>query len=1173
MGKTVKKILGFALAFVAIVFTFGAGTGFAAALINFSASILIAAGMTFVPMWLAVTVGGLILGGGMVLLSELAKPKLPNGNELSQQRLNKRLEPEAFRKILFGETAAACDIRYWETWGKDNKNYDEVLAVATHKIASFGQLWLEEEDVNFDGSGINTDSYGAALKWFGITEGAGGVGPVLGESGALWNPGTSKKTRMTGLAYFVLRYSYDQDKFPQGFPSRYTQVAKGALVYDPRLDSTRGGEGTHRADDQTTWSYTSGRMLVEGTSSDPQLYSPSGLTIDGSVYNKVKIRIKLVSGTPTGNAQLFYSTSGHSWSASYVKTITLPTLSAGDWTELEFDMSNLTAGGTDWITNTITRIRFDPTTVDGVDWEIDWVAVEDADGNNILLYQFGSTVDGWSGTNATITQTGRDIGRNPALQALWYLLGWRITDPTDSEHITLVAGMGVDPEDIDFATFIQAANDCETEGYFCDCALSTGDSHETNIQMIEASCAGKMLDTGGLYSFHVNVDDTAAVAVAFDENDIVGPVEWIPKSGIKDNFQTIEGTFTDPSSLYQQRSYPAVTDAAYLAADGFERSTSANFQSVQDHEQAQKLARLILNQNRFQGVFRAPFNMKAMLAKNWSVITLTFGRYAFSSKLFRVVAYELSPEGSIALSLRELHASIWTPGSVTELPAPSVGSTFNPRDKIAVTGDSASALTIVGGEGAATDHFVDGVLVEWDDPGSICQRTDIQYRRAGDTDWIEAPPAVRQAVQQILTTTLSLTAYEIRLRHISIYGVVGDWSSPVLEVTTGNDAGSATIAETRYKRSVAPPSTPTGNDPSGWTIAQPTGTDALWASTVQRAPSGVAISLWSTPNLLTNPNARGVYGAGTTYYQFDSVTYNGGTYLCIVSSTTGNAPSGTADANGYWSVIAAPGTPGTPGDPPAGFTATIDLTSTSAGVNLRTLANANGYTGLSDATITFEVESGVTVTGIAGDGGAAGGIAVDTGTWPTGDYTITLSLVVKSGGKIYGGGGTGGVAEAWGATIGGDAVYARVPISVECQTGGEIKGGGGGGGMGGSWMITGLPDPETGEVFVTFEPGGSGGGGFPNGEGTYGGASDGTTSGGGAGQSGGAVGGDRVTGNGGAGGNAATAGTTGSVATGTESARRTKTSPGVGAAAGYAVRKNGYTVPVTGSGTITGTQA
>ena len=264
-----------------------------------------------------------------------------------------------------------------------------------------------------------------------------------------------------------------------------------------------------------------------------------------------------------------------------------------------------------------------------------------------------------------------------------------------------------------------------------------------------------------------------------------------------------------------------------------------------------------------------------------------------------------------------------------------------------------------------------------------------------------------------------------------------------------------------------------------------------------------------------------------------------------------------------------------------GFNQTIQITGTGP-VNLRTLANNAGYNGAQNATIIFQLGSGGTISGNSGAANANGGHAIDTGTWPSGGFAISLTLQVS--GKAYGGGGGGGTGAGGGPGLqgrtGGDAIYCQENLTVVVNTGGEVKAGGGGGGGGGSWsrtIIDGEGNPET-----TTWNGGGGGGGFPNGTGAPEGAADndvsnpganGTSSGGGNGGAGGtSTPSTRVNGTGGNGGGAAAVGASGANATGSGGIGTwTANSPGAAGQPGWAVRKNGKTVSVTNNGTISGT--
>lgn len=351
----------------------------------------------------------------------------------------------------------------------------------------------------------------------------------------------------------------------------------------------------------------------------------------------------------------------------------------------------------------------------------------------------------------------------------------------------------------------------------------------------------------------------------------------------------------------------------------------------------------------------------------------------------------------------------------------------------------------------------------------------------------------------------------------------------------------------KFKRQNAAPATPTGDNPAGWSDGVPAGTETLWLIRGTKTSAGALIGVWTTPRAISGITPRGAYAAATAYYTLNAVTYNGGTYVAIVD-TTGNAPSGTAEANAWWDVLAAPGAAGPPATPPGAFSATINLTS-GAAINLRTVADAAGYTGMSDATVTFKVPNGVTIRGLS-----SGGRGIDTGTWP-GGYTIALTLVIESGGIVDGGGGAGGSASGGDGNPGGDAIYVQHAVSggITINSGGTVRGGGGGGGASAGYLNT--PPLQQVSVDDPYVGGSGGGGGAPNGAGGSGES----------GQNGGADGTNGAAGTTSGGGAGAASGGTFATAGGSSS--------GLGGAAGFAVRKNGHAATVTNNGTMVGSAA
>ncbi len=118
-----------------------------------------------------------------------------------------------------------------------------------------------------------------------------------------------------------------------------------------------------------------GLIRVAASTADPTLVSPAGLSISGQLYDRVRARVRRIAGAGW-DGTVYYTTAGHGFASGFRKTIANPFLAPGsDWRVLEWDMSALTAGGTDWTTNTITRLRLDLGGNEADVFEVDWIAV------------------------------------------------------------------------------------------------------------------------------------------------------------------------------------------------------------------------------------------------------------------------------------------------------------------------------------------------------------------------------------------------------------------------------------------------------------------------------------------------------------------------------------------------------------------------------------------------------------------------------------------------------------------------------------------------------------------------------------------------------------------------------------------------------------------------------
>jgi hypothetical protein len=282
-----------------------------------------------------------------------------------------------------------------------------------------------------------------------------------------------------------------------------------------------------------------------------------------------------------------------------------------------------------------------------------------------------STVGGSGSMRATDQTTwawvSDDVGRNPALQLLWYLLGWRIQNPVTGTW-KLAVGLGLPVARIDLASFMAAANLCDesvalaaggTEPrYRSDGVLSEGDDPSLVFENLLSAMNGVLRDAGGKLVLDILHNDLGSPVVDLTADDVIGAFTWLQTPPIDQSFNTVRGQYVDASDtgLYQMVDYPDVT---LTSADGIDRAKTFNFALVQSASQAQRLAKTYLQRAQYPGTFTADFLASAWRCQVGSVVRLTFPALGFSTKLFRVVQHGISPSGICPMVLREEDASIY----------------------------------------------------------------------------------------------------------------------------------------------------------------------------------------------------------------------------------------------------------------------------------------------------------------------------------------------------------------------------------------------------------------------------------------------------------------------------------------------------------------------------------
>jgi hypothetical protein len=326
-------------------------------------------------------------------------------------------------------------------------------------------------------------------------------------------------------------------------------------------------------------------------------------------------------------------------------------------------------------------------------------------GQGALLYdpRLDSTVTGGSGAHRSDDQSTWGVGYspadsydNPALQVLWFLLGWKINGK-------LSVGSGVPAARIDMESFIEAANLCDEavtlaaggtqERYRSSGAGSDADDRMGILKNLLTACNGTLRDVNGRISLTVIKNDLADYVLDLADDDVLDDFQFQQTLGLTSTYNVVRGSYVDPSnnSLYQLVDYPEVS---LTSPDGIERVLSLDLGYVEDANRAQRIAKQALQRNQYRGTFQAVFSAKALGCEVGEIIRLSFEPLGWSNKLFRVTAKQIGMDGRVPLTLLEENAAIyaWDAEEVAAVTA-TAPTVYDPLNSPFILADVLAQLT------------------------------------------------------------------------------------------------------------------------------------------------------------------------------------------------------------------------------------------------------------------------------------------------------------------------------------------------------------------------------------------------------------------------------------------------------------------------------------------------
>jgi len=360
----------------------------------------------------------------------------------------------------------------------------------------------------------------------------------------------------------------------------------------------------------------------------------------------------------------------------------------------------------------------------------------------------------------------------------------------------LSSSYGLTDSAIDDVSFSAAANECDEnvtlngggteKRYALNGIVQANRSVGDVLGDMVTACAGTLFWGSGYWKLKAGAYSSPVKTLTLD--DLRSPIALDTRITMRDNFNTVRGTFVDASQGWISADYPGVTGAAFVTEDNGEQALlDLQLPFTTSSATAQRLAKLTLFRGREQMTFSADFSLDALDVEVGDIIGITNARYGFNAKEFEVVGWKFSSNQDagdlrVNLTLRETSAAAFNwnaeetaiTSNNTTLPSLSSGT--------AVTGLSVSD----GGSSVQTDGtIVNGLLASWTAPtNSFVSSYEIEW---GQTSSANRTTFVSDTTSALLSPVVDGVSYTVRVRSVSVSGFRGAYSS-----ATGTSGGDTT---------------------------------------------------------------------------------------------------------------------------------------------------------------------------------------------------------------------------------------------------------------------------------------------------------------------------------------------------------------------------------------------
>lgn len=169
----------------------------------------------------------------------------------------------------------------------------------------------------------------------------------------------------------------------------------------------------------------------------------------------------------------------------------------------------------------------------------------------------------------------------------------------------LFLGMDMPASDLPFDKYVMAANLCDEftdygRRYRCSILLDADLDHGDNIDALMLSCGGIVID--GVEGSWPVVGSEQPIVATFTDDDLVRKekVRFRKHRSMGDLVNAVSGTYHEPGNMWSPAGYDVQTSTVIVAIDRRSRDVALSFGMVFSKGQANQLASIYFNENRYE---------------------------------------------------------------------------------------------------------------------------------------------------------------------------------------------------------------------------------------------------------------------------------------------------------------------------------------------------------------------------------------------------------------------------------------------------------------------------------------------------------------------------------------------------------------------------------------------